>query len=66
LAALTSAVADHRLVVLDTSVWIYHFEGPAVYGRAANIVLKAINVGYRAVPETDESRGLSGSLFFAT
>ena len=42
MAALASALAGHRLVVLDTSVWIYHFEGSTAYGRAADSVLEAI------------------------
>jgi predicted nucleic acid-binding protein len=45
LAALASALAGHRLVALDTSVWIYHFEGSAAYGRAADSVLEAITRG---------------------
>jgi len=45
LAALASALAGHRLVVLDTSVWIYHFEGSAAYGRAADSVLEAVTEG---------------------
>jgi len=31
--------------VLDTSVWIYHFEGSAAYGRAADSVLEAVTEG---------------------
>jgi len=45
LAALASALAGHRLVALDTSVWIYHFEGSTPYGRAADSVLEAIAQG---------------------
>ena len=45
MAALASALAGHRLVVLDTSVWIYHFEGSAAYGRAADSVLEAVTEG---------------------
>jgi len=45
LAAVASALAGHRLVALDTSVWIYHFEGSAAYGRAADSVLEAITEG---------------------
>jgi predicted nucleic acid-binding protein len=45
LAALTSALAGHRLLALDTSVWIYHFEGSAAYGRIADAVLEAISGG---------------------
>ncbi len=41
MAALGSALAGHRLVALDTSVWIYHFEGSAAYGQAADSVLEA-------------------------
>ena len=33
MAALGSAFAGHRLVALDTSVWIYHFEGSPTYGH---------------------------------
>lgn len=45
MAALASALAGHRLVALDTSVWIYHFEGSAAYGRAADSVLETIAQG---------------------
>jgi uncharacterized protein len=45
LAAIVSALAGHRLVALDTSVWIYHFEGSAAHGRAADRVLEAISQG---------------------
>ncbi|OGA95487.1 MAG: hypothetical protein A3G27_01055 [Betaproteobacteria bacterium RIFCSPLOWO2_12_FULL_66_14] len=45
MAALASALAGHRLVALDTSVWIYHFEGSAALGQAADNVLEAINQG---------------------
>jgi predicted nucleic acid-binding protein len=44
-ASLASALAGHRLVALDTSVWIYHFEGSATYGQAADSVLEAIAGG---------------------
>jgi len=46
LAALGSAFAGHRLAALDTSVWIYHFEGSAAYGPAADSVLEAIAQGH--------------------
>jgi predicted nucleic acid-binding protein len=42
LATVTAALAGHRLVALDTSVWIYHFEGSATFGRAADSVLEAV------------------------
>ncbi len=42
MAALASALAGHRLVALDTSIWIYHFEGSAAYGQAADSVLEAV------------------------
>jgi predicted nucleic acid-binding protein len=42
LAALAFALARHRLVALDTSIWIYHFEESAVYGKAADSVLDAV------------------------
>jgi len=45
LGALASALAGHRLIALDTSVWIYHFEGSAAYGQAADSVLEAIAQG---------------------
>lgn len=45
MAALASALAGHRLVALDTSVWIYHFEGSAAYGRAADSILEAVSAG---------------------
>jgi uncharacterized protein len=45
LAALASALAGHRLVALDTSVWIYHFEGSAAHGQAADSVLEAVAQG---------------------
>ena len=45
MAAVASALAGHRLVALDTSVWIHHFEGSAAYGLAADRVLEAIAEG---------------------
>ncbi len=45
MGALVSALAGHRLIALDTSVWIYHFEGSAAYGQAADSVLEAIAQG---------------------
>lgn len=45
MGALTSALAGHRLVALDTSVWIYHLEGSAAYGPAADNVLEAVAQG---------------------
>jgi predicted nucleic acid-binding protein len=45
LAAIASALAGHRLVALDTSVWIYHFEGSTAFGRAADGVLEAVAQG---------------------
>ena len=42
MAALASALAGHRLIALDTSVWIYHFEGSAAFGQAADSVLQAV------------------------
>ncbi len=45
MAALASALAGHRLIALDTSVWIYHFEGSATYGRAADSILEAVSAG---------------------
>ena len=46
MARLASALAGHRLVALDTSVWIFHFEGSAAYGQAADSVLEAITQGH--------------------
>lgn len=48
MAALASALAGHRLIALDTSAWIYHFEGSASYGRAADEVLEAVSQGHVA------------------
>lgn len=45
MAALASALAGHRLIALDTSVWIYHFEGSAAHGRTADSVLEAVSEG---------------------
>jgi predicted nucleic acid-binding protein len=45
LGALASALAGHRLVALDTSVWIYHFEGSVAYGQVADSVLEAVTQG---------------------
>lgn len=42
MGALASALAGHRLIALDTSVWIYHFEGSVAYGQAADSVLEAV------------------------
>lgn len=48
MAAVAPALAGHRLIALDTSVWIYHFEGSAAHGRAADSVLEAISDGHVA------------------
>ena len=45
MAGLGTVLAGHRLVALDTSVWIYHFGGSAAYGRAADSVLEAVAQG---------------------
>ena len=45
MGAVASALAGHRLVALDTSVWIYHFEGSSAFGPAADGVLEAIALG---------------------
>lgn len=45
MAALGSALAGHRLVALDTPVWIYHFEGSDAYGPAADSVLETVSQG---------------------
>jgi len=45
LEAVASALVGHRRIALDTSIWIYHFEGSAAYGRAADSVLEAVNGG---------------------
>jgi uncharacterized protein len=45
MATLASALTGHRLIALDTSVWIYHFEGSADHVRAADSVLEAIAEG---------------------
>lgn len=45
MAVLGSILDKHRLVALDTSIWIYHFEGSATYGRAADAVLEAVAQG---------------------
>jgi predicted nucleic acid-binding protein len=45
LAALASALAGHRLIALDTSIWIYHFEGSAAHGPTADSVLEAVSEG---------------------
>jgi len=42
LATLASALTGHRLIALDTPIWIYHLEGSTVYGRAADSVLEAV------------------------
>jgi uncharacterized protein len=45
LATVASALAGHRLIALDTSVWIYHLEGSATYARPADAVLEAVSAG---------------------
>ena len=45
MGALASALAGHRLIALDTSVWIYHFEGSTAFGPAADSVLETIAQG---------------------
>jgi len=48
LATVASALAGHRLVALDTQIWIYHFEGSTIYGRSADAVLEAVSAGHVA------------------
>jgi uncharacterized protein len=43
--SIASALANHRLIALDTSVWIYHFEGSPVFGPAADDILNAVTRG---------------------
>ena len=45
MGALASALAGHRLIALDTSVWIYHFEGSTAFGRVADSVLETVAQG---------------------
>jgi predicted nucleic acid-binding protein len=45
LATLAAALAGHKLIALDTSVWIYHLEGSAAYGQAADRVLETVAQG---------------------
>lgn len=45
MATVAVPFAGHRLIALDTPVWIYHFEGSAAYGRAADAVLEAVSSG---------------------
>ena len=48
MATVAAPFAGHRLIALDTSVWIYHFEGSAAYGHAADAVLEAVSAGHVA------------------
>ncbi|MFM9885619.1 MAG: type II toxin-antitoxin system VapC family toxin [Burkholderiales bacterium] len=45
MAGVAAALAGHRLIALDTSVWIYHFEGSTTYGRTADAILEAVSGG---------------------
>lgn len=45
LKSLASALARHRLIALDTSVWIYHFEASAGPGRVASALIEAVASG---------------------
>lgn len=38
-------VARHALVGLDTSIWIYHFEGHPRYSRIVGQILQAVTAG---------------------
>lgn len=35
----------HQLVLLDTCVWIYHFERNATFGKAADYVIEQLEAG---------------------
>ena len=48
MAAIAAPFAGHRLIALDTLVWIYHFEGSAAYGRSADAVLETVSGGHVA------------------
>lgn len=45
MAQVASALAGHRLIALDSSVWIYHFESAASLGRHASEVIGAVAAG---------------------
>ena len=45
MASVASALSGHKLIALDTAVWIYHFEGSDAYGPAADRVLEAVSTG---------------------
>jgi len=45
LATVASTLAGHKLVALDTPVWIYHLEGSTIYGRVADAALQAVSDG---------------------
>jgi predicted nucleic acid-binding protein len=43
---VSSAIARrHRRVLIDTSVWIYHFEQHATFGEAAGRVIEELEAG---------------------
>ena len=43
---VSSAVAQrHRRVLIDTSVWIYHFEQHSTFGEAAGRVIEELEAG---------------------
>jgi predicted nucleic acid-binding protein len=39
------AAARHRRILIDTSVWIYHFEENATFGEAASRVIEELEAG---------------------
>ena len=45
MGTLVSALVGHRLVALDTFVWIHHFEGSSAFGTAVESVLESIARG---------------------
>lgn len=45
MGTLASALVNHRLIALDTSVWIYHLEGSVPFGSAADKVLESVAQG---------------------
>ncbi len=39
------ALRGHQQILIDSSVWIYHFEGHAEFGAAAGRVIEALEEG---------------------
>src|SRR3990172_129427 len=44
MASIDALLKQHRLIALDTCLWIYHFERHPKFSKAAERILSAVNI----------------------